>query len=178
MATASWAMTAALTAACSRSSRACAISATGSLTTSRQTLLAEHLPDDGEVLLGQPAATIELKRGPHIIEAYKGGFVYAADRACERQELPAKLDGVGSRLYSISLPVGIDDPFGDVGMDQCGEPGEAFDSDAFMNRLPRGCDEFSATPANGRRLARPDALAIGAAPDPGKPFQVILDVRP
>ena len=50
--------------------------------------------------------------------------------------------------------------------------------DAFSHRHPRGRHEFGPAAANGRGLARPDALAAGAAPDAGEPVEISLDVAP
>jgi hypothetical protein len=77
---------------------------------------------------------------------------------------------------SWAFPIGVDDPFGDVGMDEHRKRGEARHGDTFSHRHPRRRYEFGPASANGRVLAGRNTLAADTPPAAGETDEISLDV--
>ena len=117
------------------------------------------------------------QRDPDLVEAFKCGLVQAACLAGHSQHLPAEVDGDGLRLIAILLPIGVDDQFDDVGVEQRGQRGQAVYRHAEPNRHARHRDKFGSAGTDRARAARLNALAVKTAVGFGESCEIVVNVR-
>ena len=120
-ATASCAETAALIGAWSLAERACCMRTFGSETTSLQTPSVSTCRTNCKFFGVKPSSAMLFQSRSHLVETVKCGLVQATCLAGHSQQFPAEVDGGGLRLIAILLPIGVDDPFDDIGVEERGQ---------------------------------------------------------
>ena len=112
IATASWAMTAALIGECPAQARAEVIIAKGNLTTRLPDAGCEDLLNECAVLVGEPAAAVNLEGCAHLIETLASGGVNAFGLLCDRKESLGQVNGVGRWFLAVAPPICVKDFLG------------------------------------------------------------------
>ena len=70
--------------------------------------LGQHLPDHSQIFRRQPFSAMVFQRRPHFVETFKRGFVQATGLTGHSQHFLGEVDGTGVRLVPVLLPICVD----------------------------------------------------------------------
>src|SRR5262245_26773974 len=103
------------------------------------------------------------QRDSHLVETAKCGLVQTTCLASHPEHVPAKVDGADLRLIAVLLPIRVNNPFNDIGVEERCQGGETLDRYAEPNGHARHCDKFGPSGLDRSRATRLNTLAVKGA---------------